>query len=158
MRKSTNKALYTPEQLWEAACGYFQWVEDNPLWETKSYMYLGQAIHDEVPKMRVMTFRGLSLFLDVTERTLYKYMHRDEYREVMSTISNVIYDQKFTAAAADLINANLIARDLGMKDLHVHEHTGADGGPIASITANMDPVEASRMYRELLLGPVKQIE
>ncbi|WGM06649.1 terminase small subunit [Arsenophonus nasoniae] len=28
----------------------------------------------------------------------------------------VIYDQKFSGAAADLLNANIIARDLGLKE------------------------------------------
>ena len=26
-----NPIFETPEQLWVAACEYFQWVEDNPL-------------------------------------------------------------------------------------------------------------------------------
>lgn len=150
---------YTPEELWEKSCEYFQWVEDNPLWEVKSYMYMGQPVQDRIPKMRAMTMGGLCLFLGLHAEALYKCAReRESYRDVVATICNVMREQKFAGAAADLFNANIIARDLGMKELHLHEHTGADGGPITSITANLDPVEASRRYRELLLEPEKQTE
>ncbi len=35
---------------------------------------------------------------------------------ITSKIDNVIRSQKFAGAAADLLNANIIARDLGLKD------------------------------------------
>ena len=41
-----------------------------------------------------------------------------------SKIENVIKSQKFAGAAADLLNANIIARDLGLKDASSTEHTG----------------------------------
>lgn len=159
LRKSNGAhPRYTPEELWEKSCEYFQWVEDNPLWEVKSYMYLGQPVQDRVPKMRAMTLDGLSIFLGYHIDALFKMSRKDAYREVLDTIRAVMREQKFAGAAADLFNASIIARDLGMKEVHIHEHTGADGGPIASITATLDPVEASRRYRELLVAPVKQIE
>lgn len=36
------------------------------------------------------------------------------------------------------------------KDRHNHEHTGADGGPIKSITAEMTPQEAAEAYQDTL--------
>ena len=32
-----NPIFETPEQLWVAACEYFQWVENNPLLEEKIF-------------------------------------------------------------------------------------------------------------------------
>ena len=40
----------------------------------------------------------------------------------------IIRTQKFAGAAADLLNANIIARDLGLADKN--EVTGKDGGPV----------------------------
>ena len=54
-------------------------------------------------------------------------------RTVSMLFREVIQDareQKFTGAAADLLNANIIARDLGLKDNVSNEHTGANGGAI----------------------------
>ena len=36
--------------------------------------------------------------------------------EVITRIRETAYNQKFTGAAADLLNANIIARDLGLSD------------------------------------------
>ncbi len=147
---------FTPEDLWEKALEYFQWVEDNPLWEVKSYMYMGEMLHDKIPKMRAMTISGFCLFSGINRSTFTHYTHKESYKEVCNTISEIIREQKFAGAAADLFNVQIIARDLGLKDSTVHEHTGANGGPITAITATLDPVEASRRYHELLMAPVKQ--
>lgn len=149
---------FTPEALWEKALEYFQWVEDNPLWEVKSYMYMGETIHDRIPKMRPMTIAGFCLFARMNNTTFTRYRYRDEYKEVCDTIREIVREQKFAGAAADLFNVQIIARDIGLKESTVHEHTGADGGPIMSITATLDPVEASRRYHELLMEPVKKVE
>ena len=55
----------TPEILWDAATQYFEWNEANPLWETKSYMFQGAPVQDQIPKMRAMTIMGLCLYLDI---------------------------------------------------------------------------------------------
>ena len=39
-----NPIFETPEQLWVAACEYFQWVEDNPLYEEKIFHSQGLII------------------------------------------------------------------------------------------------------------------
>ena len=33
----------TPDALWEACQEYFQWVEDNPLKETRPFAYQGEV-------------------------------------------------------------------------------------------------------------------
>lgn len=38
------------------------------------------------------------------------------FSDVTSRAEDIIYDQKFSGAAADLLNANIIARDLGLKE------------------------------------------
>lgn len=123
-----------PQELWEAACLYFQWVYDNPLYEVKAFSFQGVVTMEPIPKMRAMTMAGLCFFLGITRGTFQKWgdAYGPDYREdlapVLLTIREVIYEQKFTAAAADLMNAGLIARDLGLSDKT--ELSGPDGGPI----------------------------
>lgn len=111
-----DKIFSSPEALWESCCEYFKWVEDNPLYETKAFHFQGQVVMDEVPKMRAMTINGLCIFLGVGTSTWHDYKTREDYSEVCRDVESVIYDQKFSGAAADLLNASIIARDLGLAD------------------------------------------
>lgn len=116
------------DDLWTAACEYFEWVDDNPLYEDKVTSFQGQNTHEPVAKMRAMTQAGLCLFLDITKEAWGDYRKREGFSDVTSRVDEIIYSQKFTGAAADLLNANIIARDLGLADKS--ELTGKDGGPI----------------------------
>lgn len=118
----------TPEALWEAACEYFEWAEDNPLYETKGFAFQGVVTKETFPKMRAMTVDGLCLFLDISKQAWSEYKQRDGYGDVTARIDSVIRSQKFAGAAADLLNPQIIARDLGLADKS--ELTGRDGGPI----------------------------
>lgn len=118
-----NKIFETPEILWESACEYFQWCEDNPLYESKAFAFQGESWVEQLPKMRAMTVSGLCLFLGIGEQTLGDYEKREDFSGVIRDIKQVIYTQKFAGAAADLLNANIIARDLGLKDNQNIDHT-----------------------------------
>ena len=59
-----NPIFETPEQLWVAACEYFQWVENNPLLEEKIFHAQGIITKDTVTKMRAMTIRAMCFLLD----------------------------------------------------------------------------------------------
>lgn len=123
-----NPIFPTPDALWTAACEYFQWVEDNPLYEDRLVTFQGAATHEPVAKMRAMTVAGLCLFLDISQQAWSEYKQRQGFGEITARIDDVIRSQKFAGAAADLLNANIIARDLGLADKS--ELTGRDGGPI----------------------------
>lgn len=118
----------TPEGLWEAAVEYFKWVEENPLQEAKAFAYQGVITTANLPKMRAMTISGLCIFLDISVQAWSEYRTREGFGEVTKQIEEVIRTQKFTGAAADLLNANIIARDLGLADRS--EVTGKDGEAI----------------------------
>lgn len=81
-----------------------------------------------MPKMRAMTIDGLCLFLDIDPQTWANYKAKEDFFGIVSKVERVIRDQKFTGAAADLLNPNIIARDLGLRD--GQEITGPNGGPI----------------------------
>lgn len=115
------------EQLRKACEEYFQWVEDNPLYEMKAFAYQGVVTQEAVPKMRAMTQRSLCLFLDIHEETWRSYRNNPDLSEVTVWADATIYDQKFSGAASDLLNANIIARDLGLKDSSSVDHSSSDG-------------------------------
>jgi len=114
------------EDLWSACCEYFEWVEQNPLYEDRLVTFQGAATHEPVAKMRAMTIQGMCIFLDVTHDTWIEWRKsRPDLSEVISRAEAIIYQQKFSGAAADLLNANIIARDLGLADKT--DHTSSDG-------------------------------
>lgn len=117
------------EDLWAACCEYFEWVEANPLYEDKLVTFQGAATHEPVAKMRAMTISGLCIFIDVTFETWTEWRKsRSDLSDVIARVEAIIYQQKFSGAAADLLNANIIARDLGLSDKS--ELSGPNGGPI----------------------------
>lgn len=125
-----NPKFDSADALWAACCEYFEWVEKHPLFESKAFSYQGEITVATLPKMRAMTIAGLCLFLDISDDTWRNYKANQDLLGVVTRAEKVIYDQKFSGAAADLLNANIIARDLGLKDVSAQEITGADGGPI----------------------------
>lgn len=106
----------SPDDLWNAACEYFEWVHNNPLYESKAFSYQGEVTVETLPKIRAMTEAGLCFFLDIGTSTLHDYKKREDFSEVIAKIERVIFTQKFEGAAADLLNANIISRELGLAD------------------------------------------
>jgi hypothetical protein len=122
------------DDLWSACCEYFKWVEDHPLWESKLFSYQGDVHEGVAPKMRAMTLDGLHLFLDITDQTWHNYKVRGEdFLEVINKAEKIIRYQKFTGAAADLLNPNIIARDLGLRDKTDVDHGIQENNPIADL-------------------------
>lgn len=143
-----DKLFASSEALWESCCEYFQWVEDNPLWEAKYTQYQGEPVDITVPKMRAMTISGLCLFLDVTRETWGQWRKSDDFSDVVTRAEEVIYSQKFAGAAADLLNANIIARDLGLADKKDLSSTDGTMTP----KADMNPQDAAKAYQDLMNG------
>src|SRR5690606_675670 len=118
-----------PDDLWSACVEYFNWVDENPLYKDQLVTFQGAATHEPVAQMRAMTVAGLCLFLDVTRKQWIEWRDtRPDLSDIITRAEAVIYQQKFSGAAADLLNANIIARELGLADKS--ELTGKDGGPI----------------------------
>lgn len=120
-----DKIFASSALLWEACCEYFQWVEDNPLWENKVAQYQGSVIDMPSAKMRAMTIGGLCIFLDISRDTWQKWKSDKDFLLVVAQVEGIIYEQKLTGAAADLLNPNIIARELGLKDASTVEHSGS---------------------------------
>ena len=128
-----DKAFESPEILWEAACEYFEWCEDNPLMAVEQSKSRGTPKLEisadgidtvdsgliELPKMRAFTWQGVAMFLEVDVKTLRDYGRLDSHKDfhpVITRIDEVIYRQKYEGATSGFLNPNIIARDLGLAD------------------------------------------
>jgi hypothetical protein len=114
-----NPIFATPDNLWDACIQYFEWVAANPLKEEKLFAFQGVVTRTTIDKMRAMTITGLCLFLDICETTWANYRNNEDFLWVTRKAEKIIYEQKFTGAAADLLNPNIIARDLGLAERQV---------------------------------------
>ena len=124
--------------LWHACAEYFEWNADNPLYEARPFAFQGLVTIAHVEKMRAMTIGALCMFLDVTHKQWIEWRKdRADLSEVMAWAENVIYRQKFEGASADMLNPNIIARDLGL----------ADKKDLSSSDKSMSPKAALDMSR-----------
>jgi hypothetical protein len=113
------------EELWNAACEYFEWATENPLIEQKPMSIAGGLVMAEIEKMRVFTFSALCLHLDCSYTSYKRWRTEDRFAEACERIDAVIYTQKFEGAAAGLFNSNLIMSDLGLANKQQLEHSGS---------------------------------
>lgn len=149
-----NPIFATPEDLAKAAMEYVEWNEANPLLEEKVFCNQGEVTRTTLSKMRAMTKEGLCIFLDITSQTWTNYCEREEFKDVCAKINLIIYQQKFTGAAADLLNQNVICRELSLIDQK--GLGGPTGGPIETVDLTKldgkSPEELSQMYRDMVRG------
>lgn len=134
-RHGREKLFATPELLLNAAEEYFAWCDENP-WYKSEAIKSGDRCGDivNIPLKRPYTLSGLCVYLDVNEtyfRTFRSQLPPGEidFNSVISAIEQIIYTQKFEGAAVGAFNANIIARDLGLKEKSEIDHTSG-GGPI----------------------------
>jgi hypothetical protein len=105
--------LYQPDELLEKVNEYAKWCEENPLIEEKAF---GTGFVAKMNKMRAMTVQGFCLFANMSTNTFYQYEKDDAYRDIITHVKSIFFAQKFEGAAADLLNPNIIARELGLKE------------------------------------------
>lgn len=111
----------SPQIMWDAACDYFNWIDQNP-WQEEKVVTAGEFAGDKyhVDKCIPYTMNGLCIFLGVSPNYFYRFEREvkdgSQYKEVIETIKSVIYEQKFTGAASGFFNAQFIGKDIGLVD------------------------------------------
>lgn len=121
LRKVENDgqiAIYTPHELLEKFEEYSEYINNNPLHEAVLLQKNGDTVN--VPKMRAMSVKAFCLYAGIGHSTFLGYEKRTGYINICAAIKDAIYCQKFEGAAAGLLNANLISRDLGLHDSVLH--------------------------------------
>lgn len=105
------------EELWLKACGYFNWCHENPLFEIKAFNCGEMGIVQEsIAKMRAMTITGLCFYLGISRQGWKEYKEKKDFSDIVEQIESVIYSQKFEGASAGLLNASIIAREIGLSN------------------------------------------
>ncbi len=135
-----DKLLSDPIALWEAACEYFEWCEENPLTQQNWVGKDGDEVSKELS--RPYTLTGLCVYLDCDEKTLRNCGKEDENKDlfpIYTRIEQIIRTQKFEGAAVGIFNANIIARDLGLSDKREVE---SKGERFVLIEREPDPINA----------------
>lgn len=125
-----DKLFADPEMLWEAACEYFEWCEENPLIEID---FKGKDAEEvRLPKMRAFTLEGLCLYLDCNTAYFRNFLNQKredskDFSSVIVKIQETIRNQKYIGAAAGFLNPTIVARDLGLTDKieQKTEHSGS---------------------------------
>lgn len=123
------RKITDPQKLHELCVEYFDYVENNPLYETVTASYKGMIEYGEVPKMRAMTIEGLCIHIGISVKTWRRWKAEpkadvdgnvtpigEAILAVQEWAETIIRQQKFEGAAAGMLNPLLIARDLGLKD------------------------------------------
>ncbi|GAG52371.1 unnamed protein product [marine sediment metagenome] len=126
-RHGRKPKFESPEMLAEACQDYFEWVEDNPLWESKLVSFQGKSKIEKLPKLRIMTQDGLCIFLDIDPSTWIAWRTHEDFSHVVISVDTIVRNQKLEGAAADLCNPNIVARLLGLKDEKHIDHSSKDG-------------------------------
>jgi len=130
-------------ELWEACVEYFEWIEANPLKEGKLFQFQGEIVDGEISKMRAMTIGGLCIFLGINRSTWQDYRTKDDFSGIVEQVDEIIRDQKFSGAAAGLLNSNIIARDLGLKELSEQDIGNKGGKPFKTEAWQVEFVNAT---------------
>lgn len=159
-RTSGNQvnAFASPDDLWAAACEYFEWMENRPQYETRPFQYKGNVMLKQIPKRRPFTLRGLLTYLDISIYVwgVYKQSRGTEFAFTCEQIENIIYQQKFEGAAVDLFNASIIARDLGLKE---HQEVSTpEGNPLEMMVNKQTNVDVTQLSNKELDIIIKAID
>ena len=128
-----RKARYSPEDLAEEFKKYIADLEENQIEVETNYRY--QTSNDERRQQRrtqryarppkILDF--VTRWLGMTHQWWYSLPNGKrgaDYEAVIERITQYCYDTKFDGAVVGLYNANIIARDLGLKEnIAVSKHS-----------------------------------
>ena len=128
-----RKARYSPEDLAEEFKKYITDLDENQIEVETNYRY--QTSNDERRQQRrtqkyarppkILDF--VTRWLGMTHQWWYSLPHGKrgaDYEAVIERITQYCYDTKFDGAVVGLYNANIIARDLGLKEnITVSKHS-----------------------------------
>jgi len=112
-----RKPIYDdPDKFRDACFQYYEHVAVTPLWSNKP-MVEDKVIRDvPVAHMRIMTIEGCARYIGMTHETWTKYKKKEGFSEVVKEAEDIIREYKLGGAASGLLNANIIARDIQLRD------------------------------------------
>jgi len=115
-----DRIFDNPQDLADAANEYFEWVINNPFKEQVLFHAQGVVTKDNAIKMRPFTIEGLCNYIDICKQTFFNYEKVPDFLDITKRIKQIIENQQFEGAAAGFLNANIIARKLGLSEKNEH--------------------------------------
>ncbi len=115
-----EKIFATPEILLAAAEEYFHHTSKRK-WIKIEYKTVGPTLKKvKIPTDTPFTIAGLCIFLGVNSSYFRQFKKNNKDHEgfssVIAHIEDIMDAQKFEGAAVGAFNANIISRDLGLKE------------------------------------------
>lgn len=104
----------SPTILWEACVEYFE-STDKRKWK-KTEVHGKDPSKFDIDLETPYTWSGLYLFLSTNAETWRLYKEREDFIEITTRVQQIIYTQKFEGAVVGAFNAQIISRDLGLKE------------------------------------------
>lgn len=146
-----RKARYSPEDLAEEFKKYIADLEENQIEVETNYRYM--TSNDERRQQRrsqkyarppkILDF--VTRWLGMTHQWWYSLPHGKrgaDYEAVIERITQYCYDTKFDGAVVGLYNANIIARDIGLKEnIAVSKHSADEHMSEEDIDAEIKRLE-----------------
>jgi hypothetical protein len=144
-----NRRFAKPIDLWEACKKYLEWCEDTPLREEKVFQYKGDIVRTTVTHPRAMSISSLCAYIGIQHMTWLNYRkhRRKDFREVVEFVEACIWDQKFTGAAAGLLNPSIIAMELGLAAKRERDEDEETAPPLAISFNVAQPVTDVKVTR-----------
>lgn len=151
-----DKLFSAPELLWEAATEYFNWIDGHP-WYKNELIRSGEKCGEikKIALARPYTLSGFLLYIRANEAywRQFKAAKHEGFSTVIDDIEKTMYTQKFEGASVGSFNANIIARDLGLREQT--EVMGKGGGPIKT---QAEPPPGEIDYTQLTDDVLEAIE
>lgn len=141
----------SPELLWESACEYFKWCDENPIMRAENKIVANGGgegssveLHEE-PLRRPYSLKGFCLFLGCNTVYFQQFIKSETYKNnkgfanIIFAVRDVIENQQFEGASVGQFNANIISRMLGLVD-RVDQTSGGEPihAPVVQIVKSDD--------------------
>ena len=131
---------FTAEDVWEAACKYFQWCDDNPVYKPemmKSGADTGVVYSYGIP--RPYSLSGFSIFTGISSeyiKSTAQSENNNDFFFVAQKVLDIIYSQTF-----DLAMVGVYVPLFASKALGINSDTGKDNKavPITIMVDNNSP-------------------
>lgn len=130
--KNGRDFKYTPEQLWEEAVKYFDWMSNRTWIKKEAVKGRDGADIVDLPTSTPFSLETFCLFADITFQTFRNYeteeTHKDFF-DIASRIRAIVESQQFEGATVGAYNSSIISRKLGLADKKDLEVSNKDGNP-----------------------------
>lgn len=111
---------YTPEELWDEAVKYFDWMKERNWIKKEAVKGPHGAEIVDLPTSTPFSVETFCLFADIDRSTFNNYDSNEgtykDFFPIVTRIKQVIESQQFEGATVGAYNSSIIARKLGLAD------------------------------------------